>query len=101
VAEHVFNYRQEVQCHMIIFQWPDCSLRQVKSAADLFRALVIATESLVQWAKLSIETLQFTIQININVGWFPVHFPTLPSRSPHHQGMLLNRWVCMIWYQPN
>ena len=56
-----------MQCHVIICQWSDCWLWQVKSAADLFGALVIVIEGLLEWIKLSTDTLQFNIQINTRV----------------------------------
>jgi len=74
---------------VIISQWSECWLWQVKGAADLFGALVIVIEGFLLWVELSIETLQFTIHINT---WVCFVYTSLPfsSRSSHHQEMLLN-----------
>jgi hypothetical protein len=74
---------------VIISQWSECWLWQVKSAADLFGALVIIIEGFLLWVELSIETLQFTIHINTWVCFVYTYLP-FSSKSSHHQEMLLN-----------
>jgi hypothetical protein len=61
---------------VIISQWSECWLWQVKSAADLFGALVIVIEGFLLWVELSIETLQIYHSYK-HVGLFCVYFSSL------------------------